>query len=81
MRPNGSAIMEEITYIKGIYTARPGVQTLDDGRFQGVVQLARDDATEPETMVYEVKGVSATVTEALEEAKALAHQILGEIEL
>ncbi|MGG1945179.1 hypothetical protein AB1286_10240 [Trinickia sp. NRRL B-1857] len=73
--------MEEVTYTKGIYTATPGVQALDDGRFQGVVQLARDDATEPETMLYEVKGVSATVTEALEEAKALAHQILGEIEL
>ncbi|RDV00015.1 hypothetical protein [Trinickia dinghuensis] len=73
--------MEDVTYTKGIYTATPGVQKLEDGRFQGVVQLARDDATEPETTVYEVKGVSATVSEALEEAKALAHQILGEIEL
>jgi hypothetical protein len=81
MRPDRSVIMEELTYTKGIYTATPRVQRLDDGRFQGVVHLARDDASEPETTVYEVKGVSATVTEALEEAKALAHQILGEIEL
>lgn len=81
MRPHGSAIMEDVIYTKGIYTAKPGVQTLGDGRFQGVVHLARDDATEPETTVYEVKGASATVSEALEEAKALAHQILGEIEL
>ncbi|HVW49750.1 MULTISPECIES: hypothetical protein [unclassified Trinickia] len=73
--------MEDVTYTKGIYTATAGVQQLDDGRFQGVVHLARDDAAEPETTVYEVKGVSATVSEALEEAKALAHQILGEIEL
>ena len=73
--------MEDVIYTKGIYTAKPGVQALDDGRFQGVVQLARDDATEPETTVYEVKGVSATVSEALAAAKALAHQILGELEL
>lgn len=73
--------MEEVIYTKGIYTATPRVRQLDDGRFQGVVHLARDDATEPETTVYEVKGASATVSEALEEAKALAHQILGEIEL
>lgn len=80
-RPYGSMIMEDVTYTKGIYTATAGVQQLDDGRFQGVVHLSRDDATEPETTVYEVKGVSATVSEALEEAKALAHQILGELEL
>lgn len=73
--------MEDVTYTKGIYTATPGVLRLDDGRFQGVVHLSRDDATEAETTAYEVKGTSATVSEALEEAKALAHQILGELEL
>jgi hypothetical protein len=73
--------MEEITYIKGIYTATPTVHAVDGGRFQGVVSLARDDGEEPDNTVYEVEATSATAAEALEEAKALAHRILGELEL
>jgi hypothetical protein len=49
-----------------------------------VVTLSRDegDATaDQETTVYEVDATSSTPEEALEEAKALAHRILGEIEL
>ncbi|GLU32764.1 hypothetical protein WKR88_13405 [Trinickia caryophylli] len=73
--------MDDVTYTKGIYTATVTVRQLDDGQFQGVVSLARDDATELETTAYEVDAPNATASEALEEAKALAHRILGEIEL
>ena len=73
--------MDDVTYTKGIYTAIATARALDGGRFQGVVSLARDDATDPETTVYEVEVASATEEEALDEAKALAHRILGEIEL
>jgi hypothetical protein len=73
--------MDDVTYTKGIYTATVTVRKLDDGRFQGVVSLARDDATALETTSYEVDIPNATVSEALEEAKALAHRILGELEL
>jgi hypothetical protein len=81
IRLERSGIMDDVTYTKGLYTATATVRQLDDGQYQGVVSLARDDATEPETTVYETKSTSLTATEALEEAKALAHQILGEIDL
>ncbi len=73
--------MEDVTYTKGIYTAVATVRTVDGEQFQGVVSLARDDGDEQENTVYEVEATSATPEEALEEAKALAHRILGEIEL
>jgi hypothetical protein len=73
--------MEDVTYTKGIYTATAEVRQVDDGLYQGVVSLARDDGDEQENTVYEVEATSATPEEALEEAKALAHRILGEIEL
>lgn len=73
--------MDDVTYTKGIYTATVTVRQLDDRQFQGVVSLARDDATDLETTAYEVEAPSPSAAEALEEAKALAHRILGEIEL
>jgi hypothetical protein len=73
--------MDDVTYTKGIYTATVTVRQLDDGQFQGVVSLARDDAAEFETTSYEVETPNTTASEALEEGKALAHRILGEIEL
>ncbi|HEX7933730.1 MAG TPA: hypothetical protein VF573_11745 [Paraburkholderia sp.] len=76
--------MEDLIYTKGIYTATASVRELERDKWQGVVTLARDEgeATEDqETAVYEVEATSPTPEEALEEAKALAHRILGEIEL
>jgi len=76
--------MEDITYTKGIYTATASVRELDSDTWQGVVTLARDEgeaSEDQETTVYEVEATSSTPAEALEEAKALAHRILGEIEL
>ena len=73
--------MAELTYTKGIYTAIATVRELDGDKYQGVVSLGRDAGDEQENTVYEVEATSATPEEALEEAKALAHRILGEIEL
>lgn len=73
--------MEDITYTKGIYTAVATAREMDRGLYQGVVSLARDDGEGLENTVYEVDGASGTPEEALEEAKALAHRILGELEL
>jgi len=73
--------MDDITYTKGIYTATARVQPANGGKYQGVVSLQRDDPDDPENTVYEVDTTSPTAEEALEEAKALAHRILGEIEL
>ncbi|MFM0741932.1 hypothetical protein PQQ51_32275 [Paraburkholderia xenovorans] len=76
--------MEDITYTKGLYTATASTKETKPDTWQGVVILSRDegDATaDQETTVYEVEATSSTPEEALEEAKALAHRILGEIEL
>jgi hypothetical protein len=76
--------MEDITYTKGLYTAIASVRELQKDTYQGVVTLARDEGEETadqETTIYEVEATSLTPEEALEEAKALAHRILGEIEL
>ena len=76
--------MEDITYTKGIYTATASVREVGADTWQGVVTLARDEgeaSQDQETTVYEVEATSSTPGEALEEAKALAHRILGEIEL
>jgi hypothetical protein len=73
--------MDDVTYTKGLYTATAAVRPLDHGRWQGVVSLARDEGDELENTFYEVEATSATPEEALEEAKALAHRILGDIEL
>jgi hypothetical protein len=73
--------MEDVTYTKGIYTATAATRPVDGGQYQGLVSLSRDDGEELENSVYEVDGASGTPEEALEEAKALAHRILGELEL
>jgi hypothetical protein len=72
--------MEDITYTKGLYSATASVVSVGSGQFRGMVVLARDEGGELENTAYEVEATSATEEEALEEAKALAHRILGEIE-
>jgi hypothetical protein len=73
--------MEDTTYTKGIYVATIGVREIDAGQFQGLVSLQRDDGENNDATVYEVKAASDNEIEALAEARALAHRILGEIEL
>ena len=76
--------MDDITYTKGIYTATASIRDVGQDTWQGVVTLSRDEGDEnadPETTQYHVDATSSTPEEALEEAKALAHRILGEIEL
>ncbi|ALL63314.1 MULTISPECIES: hypothetical protein [Paraburkholderia] len=73
--------MEDVTYTKGLYTATASVRPVDGGQYQGVVALSRDEGDETEDTLYEVEATSPTADEALEDAKALAHRILGEIEL
>lgn len=75
--------MDDITYTKGIYTATASIRDIGRDAWQGLVTLARDEGDEnadQETTRYEVETTSSTPEEALEEAKALAHRILGEIE-
>ncbi|SAL75873.1 hypothetical protein AWB67_04835 [Caballeronia terrestris] len=74
--------MDDTIYTKGLYTATLGVRATDSGQYQGLVSLARDDGgEETDATLYEVDASSENEAEALEEARALAHRILGEIEL
>jgi hypothetical protein len=73
--------MEDTTYTKGIYTATLGVRATEAGQFQGLVSLSRDDGESEEATVHEVDASSDNEAEALEEARALAHRLLGALEL
>jgi len=73
--------MEDVTYTKGLYTATASTRPMNGGMYQGMVSLARDDGEGLENSMYEVESTSGSPEEALEEAKALAHRILGELEL
>ncbi|AKL99593.1 MULTISPECIES: hypothetical protein [Burkholderia cepacia complex] len=73
--------MDTNTFTKGIYTAKAHTQHSANGQYQGYVILARDDGDDTENMRYDVHSTSPSEEEAFDEAKALAHRILGEIEL
>ncbi len=74
--------MDNDTYIKGIYTANVRIELSEQGRYQGVVILSRDDGgNTPESVRYEVEACSASEEKAIEEARSLAHRILGTLEL
>ncbi|AOR68499.1 hypothetical protein BBJ41_13730 [Burkholderia stabilis] len=73
--------MDTNTFTKGIYTAKAHTQHAANGQYQGYVILARDDGDETENIRYDVHATSPSEEEAFDEAKALAHRILGEIEL
>ncbi|MCA8275026.1 hypothetical protein D1006_06665 [Burkholderia stabilis] len=73
--------MDTNTFTKGIYTAKAHTQHSANGQFQGYVILSRDDGDDTENTRYDVHSTSPSEEEAFDEAKALAHRILGEIEL
>lgn len=66
--------MDELKYMVGRYHLKPIVVETDDRQFQGVVLLYEGQTHESERHVVPV--LSGTYTEALEEAKALAHKII-----
>jgi hypothetical protein len=73
--------MDTNTFTKGIYTAKAHTRQAGHGQFQGYVILTRDEGEAPYNTVYDVGSTSSNEGEAFNEAKALAHRILGEIEL
>lgn len=69
-----------MTYTKGLYTARAEARHTKQGQYRGYVVLIRDEGDTPEETLYEVEATSPNEPEALAEAKALAHRILGQLE-
>lgn len=73
--------MDINTFTKGIYTAKAHTRQAGNGQFEGYVILTRDEGDIPDNTVYDVGSTSPNEEEAFDETKALAHRILGEIEL
>jgi hypothetical protein len=71
--------MAAITYTKAAWKAEADIQRLPNGKYQGVVLITPMGEAVSDTEPRPVDAVSDTAEEALEEAKALAHRILGEM--
>jgi hypothetical protein len=70
--------MAAVTYTKGDWHAEADIQTAANGKYQGVVLIAREGATDNDEKQYTVDAISNTPREALDEAMALAHRLLSE---
>jgi hypothetical protein len=71
--------MAAIRYIKADWVAEADIQERPDGKFQGVVLLLRQNGQAEDGDKRTVDVVSDSPEEALDEAKALAHRILGDL--
>ena len=71
--------MDAMAYKKGKHHANAMVVTTDDGRFQGAVELSHDIEGERSER-HMVPGASDTPEEAFDEAKALAHRLLANLQ-
>ncbi len=71
--------MAAVRYTKADWIAQVDIQTLDGGKFQGVVLIAHKSGSVCDESEHTVDTVSDTPKEALDEAKALAHRILGDL--
>jgi hypothetical protein len=73
------ANMAAVTYKKADWRAEADIQRLEGGKYQGVVLITHEYGSEPEQKQHTVTTLSDTPQEALDEAKALAHRILGDL--
>lgn len=71
--------LEPIAYVKGAHHANAGISPTADGRFQGSVTLSHGGPGESAEK-HVVPVCSDTPEEAMEEAKALAHRLLADLQ-
>jgi hypothetical protein len=69
--------MAAIKYTKGELEAEADIQRLEGGRYQGVVQIINHSGGDGDAERHLVEALSESPEEALDEAKALAHRLLG----
>lgn len=72
--------MAAIKYTKANWVAQADIQELADGKYRGIVMISRENGAGSEDAEHTVNTVSDSPEEALEEAKALAHRILAEVD-
>ena len=68
-----------VAYKKGTYHADASIVQTADGRFQGIVQLIHL-SQDGSAIQHCVPVASDTAEEALDEAKALAHRLLADLQ-
>jgi hypothetical protein len=72
--------MAAATYHKGKWKAEVDFEELASGKFQGVVLLFHEEGPSYEQQImHRAVDVSDTADAALEEGKALAHHLLGNL--
>ena len=72
--------MAAVKYTKANWVAQADIQELADGKYRGVVLISRENGAGSDDAEHTVDAVSDSPEEALEEAKALAHRLLAEVE-
>lgn len=72
--------MAAVKYTKANWVAQADIQELADGKYRGVVMISRESGNGSDDAEHTVDAVSDSPEEALEEAKALAHRLLAEVE-
>ena len=70
--------MAAVTYIKANWTAQADIQELAGGKYRGVVLISRDGREDGHE--HTVAAAPDSPEEALDEAKALAHRLLADLE-
>lgn len=68
-----------VAYKKGAYHAEASIIETADGRFQGIVRLIHPSENSGANQ-HRVPVASDTREEALDEAKALAHRLLADLQ-
>lgn len=70
--------MAAVRYTKAEWVAEADIQARPDGKYQGVVLVQRQNSG-AKSAQHTVESVSDSPAEALDEAKALAHRLLGDL--
>lgn len=71
--------LQPISYTKGSHHANASIVATPDGKFQGTVALSHSGGNAGEER-HVVSVASDTPQEAMEEAKALAHRLLSDLQ-
>ena len=72
--------MAAIKYTKADWIVQADIQELADGRYQGVVMLSHEVGAHSEDRQHTVEAPSDSPEQALEQATALAHRLMADIE-
>lgn len=72
--------MAAVKYTKADWVAQADIQAREDGKFQGVVLISHEHGNDSEEAQHTVEAASDSPEEALEQAKALAHRILANVD-